>query len=689
MTGEIKLDIKLNDRVSGILKTIQANVDALDKKMTQMEKLSTTFDKASSSGEKFKRTLAGTASVSPFGTLRTQAQGMGTELGKMPGIMARITGGMSAMAAHPAFKTIAAGVMHIVRNTARWSDEAALLQSRLKLAMDQGTSVNAFKNQIMDAANHARVPFEDLATQVQKVGQVAGHAFTNDEMLEFTANFSKLGVVAGATSDEINRSMTQILQGMGKGKADMGDIRSVLSNMPMLTQELSKSLGKTPAQIMAMIPAGELTTKTLKKAFLGMSDSVEAKLAQMPMTFDAMGNIMRNTVSRVRNEWGLLISGMMNSKIAQDIFAGLVRILQRVANAFRALIHFLDGIVKAVDKAYTAFKAKFGGFIAVINQVKRFLKPLVDFLAGQLIGILVAVGIVLVWLGLQALWTGITMFWSFIMAFWPLFLIIAIIALIVGILYYFGGSWEQVFAWIGMVVGWAVALIWNLFAGLWDFILGIADYFVSMWNNIATFFSNVFKNPVAAVQQLFFNVLSSILNFAASVAAFIDKILGTNMAGAVQGVADKMSKKADEIADANGLDKAKKSNLREEYGLDRMSYEDAGKKGSEIGAAIGKGMDEFDIGDLTGNGMKDALEGFDKDKGSKSLNTSLDKDSIDELKAMAEIQYRMNYKHITPQVTIKFGDVRETADVGDISKHIKNIMEKDLEEMYITEGAWA
>ena len=45
----------------------------------------------------------------------------------------------------------------------------------------------------------------------------------------------------------------------------------------------------------------------------------------------------------------------------------------------------------------------------------------------------------------------------------------------------------------------------------------------------------------------------------------------------------------------------------------------------------------------------------------------------------------LNYKHITPNVNIEFGDVRETADINKIKDALTKMMDQELSELYVVE----
>ena len=109
------------------------------------------------------------------------------------------------------------------------------------------------------------------------------------------------------------------------------------------------------------------------------------------------------------------------------------------------------------------------------------------------------------------------------------------------------------------------------------------------------------------------------------------------------------------------------------------------------------------LSDLLGGG-DDKYKGYDYDKLAKGLkdpsgnvpvdvkkNSDKEVDISDEdlkmLKDIATREYMLNYKHITPNVNIKFGDVRETADVNKVKKAISKMMEEELAELYLVEEA--
>lgn len=88
----------------------------------------------------------------------------------------------------------------------------------------------------------------------------------------------------------------------------------------------------------------------------------------------------------------------------------------------------------------------------------------------------------------------------------------------------------------------AGAFIGNTIMGV---VNAVITWFISLWNIIgafANFFGNVFNHPVVAIQNLFLNLFNCILDIVSSAAGLIDKILGSDLSGSVNGFQNKVNK---------------------------------------------------------------------------------------------------------------------------------------------------
>ena len=141
----------------------------------------------------------------------------------------------------------------------------------------------------------------------------------------------------------------------------------------------------------------------------------------------------------------------------------------------------------------------------------------------------------------------------------------------------------------------------------------------------------------------------------------------------------------------------------ESLGLKRFEYGDAWKAGLNTGNNIADSIGNFDPmgeinkllempNDMNQWGPSDMGSFIDgngnvpvdvKKNSDKEVNIS-DED-LQMLKDIATKDYMIRYKQITPNVNIKFGDVKETADVNEVKNAIQRMMEEELAELYVVE----
>lgn len=184
---------------------------------------------------------------------------------------------------------------------------------------------------------------------------------------------------------------------------------------------------------------------------------------------------------------------------------------------------------------------------------------------------------------------------------WILIIIIAIIAAIYAIVAAINKVTGSSISATGVIVGaltTAVAFIWNLFLGILDLVLSVINYMYNGWAAFANFFANIFNDPIASIIHLFGDLADRVLGIVESIAKALDKVFGSNLAGAVQGWRSGLDAKVEAAANKYGNGSyekvAEELNLSSEsLGLSRWSYGDAWNTGYSWGEGI-----ETSIGDM-------------------------------------------------------------------------------------------
>lgn len=228
---------------------------------------------------------------------------------------------------------------------------------------------------------------------------------------------------------------------------------------------------------------------------------------------------------------------------------------------------------------------------------------------------------------------------------WPILLIGAAIGLLIYAMVKFGDVTAEIFAGIGGGIGILIALVYNLVAAVFNAIMYLGDFVVNF----------------------FIDLINGLLG-------------GVNLAiGALNNIP--------------GVDIGMVSEFKrvESTKMDFMGLNDARLKGQDIGRAVGGSLSGF--GDKL-SGLVPGLDGASTDLGSYMTSGALpvtgvkggkvEVDMADEdlkyLRDIAERDYINKFSTATlaPNITVKFGDVHEEADVNKVAGRIQKLLQEEI-----------
>lgn len=634
-----------------------------------------------------------------------------------------------------------------VKKVLDWSDDLSLTQSRLNLINDGTQTTIDLQNKLYQASQRSRGSYTDMANSVSKLGLLAGDAFkNNDEMIAFSEMMNKSFKVSGAGQQEISAATYQLTQAMASGKLQGDEFRSIMENAPMLADAIAKYMGKSKGELRDLAAEGAITSDIIKNALFSAADDINAKYEQMPKTFGDAMNSMKNTAQRYMQPVADKIAEMLNSERFQTILSGILSgirtfagvaliILQGLgwgfdflANHMYITIPLLGAIaavligtyVPAAWAAVTALWAKATAWMAANSQMLLAI-GIIAIVVGVLMALKTPLEIIVVVIGLLvaalAIWHIVQ--WAVNGALyacplvWIIVLVIALIAAIFAFMQWMAKATGLAGSGLGMIAGGVNVVIQffkNLGLEVANIGLGIWEVMKACATNVRVAFSNAIKN----VQSFFYNLLSTALTVVEGICKALNKLpfVDFDYSG-ITSKAKEYANKAKEASDS----KEDYESLTDAFnkGMDTFDtfgegwVADAFTKGAawgdnitnKISSAIGSFNPGNMMDDLLNNPMDQNQFGeFDMSKmmtpnGNVPVdikkNSDKEVDISDEdlkmLKDIATREYMLNYKHVTPNVNISFGDVRETADVGAVKDAIQKMMEDELAELYVVEEA--
>ena len=672
-------------------------------------------------------------------------------VGKIPPKQNEVEGGIDKWTAKilmfnqtiQAVKTLFGGIKKVLD----WSNELSSIQTRLNLINDGTQSTIDLQNKLYQAAQRSRGSYDDMASSVSKLGLLAGEAFkNNDEMIAFSEMMNKSFKVSGAGQQEISAATYQLTQAMASGKLQGDEFRSIMENAPMLADAIAKYMGKSKGELRKLAAEGAITSDIIKNALFSAADDINAEYEQMPKTFTDAMNSIKNTTQRYMQPVADKIAEMLNSVRFQNILSGILSGIRTfagvalitlqglgwgfefLANHMYVTIPLLGAIgavllgtfVPAAWASVTVLWAKATAWMAANAQMLLTI-GIIAIVVGVLMALKTPLEIIVVVIGLLvaalAIWHIVQ--WAVNRALyacplvWIITLVIALIAAIFAFMQWMAKATGLAGSGLGMIAG-GVNVVIQFFKNLG---LEVANIGVGIWEVMKACASNIriaFSNAIKNVQSFFYSLLSTALTVVEGICKALNKLpfVEFDYSG-ITSKAKEYANKAKEAANS----KENYESLTDAFNKGMNTFDtfgegwiaDAFTKGAawgdnitnKISSAIGSFNPGNMMDDLLNNPMDQSQFGdFDMSKmmtpngnvpvdikknSDKEVNIS-DED-LKMLKDIATREYMLNYKHITPNVNISFGDVRETADVNAVKDAIQKMMEDELAELYVVEEA--
>lgn len=518
-------------------------------------------------------------------------------------------------------------VFNTVSNIANKMDEINARSARADMVGGLfGASGDDIESMVQQAAEASRGNYGAMMNTVGKMGIMAKEAFANPkELVAFNEQLQKTFVIAGTGSAQIDSAMLQLTQAMASGVLRGEEFNAVFEAAPNIIQRIAEYTGKSTGEMRKMAEEGQLTADVVKYAMLQAAEETNEAFNAMPMSFQAVTNMIQTDVD-----------------------------------------NFLQPMAE-----------KMSGFWSFIVDNWGVVRPI-------LIGIGVALGALAIGLGIAtvAQWALNSAMLANPMT-WVIVAIVALIAIITVLVLWIIDLWKT-----NLDFKYGVIKIWNDILNFFDQVpiffqavgYGIADAFsyakvkvLEIMEAMGNGVIGIINKLIAALNKIPGVSISPLneLSFAASAAAEeeakrqsrANSLKSSKEAAAAKAAARESEMVANRASDeANIAAKKAAAEAEKSQGTKVPAYEDIAKNGVEV-----KGGKLDSVG-----AIKDDI--------------SINEEDLKLLKDIAVAGFTQNYTTMRPEMTVNISDVKETADVGEIMNAIEDMVEEAYASVLVGEG---
>lgn len=530
-----------------------------------------------------------------------------------------------------------------------WSDQITGATSRLNIMNDGLQTTKELQDMIFQSAMRARGSYIDTMGFVAKLGTLAGNAFgSSEEVIMFAELINKQMALSGTSAWEGAAAMLQLTQAMSSGVLRGEELNSILEQTPMIAQTIADYLGVSVGEMRNMAAEGLITADVVKNAMFAAQDDINAQFEKMPYTWGQVFTLAQNIAIRALNPLLLAISFLANN------------------------IQIIGPAVLAVGAAFAVFQiaAHWTTIATVATTAYHAVVTFLSIAFGMLTGNTAAASAAMFVFNSAMLANPIT---------WVVMLIMVLIgALYVGVAAFNKFSDSSVSA-TGIIMGALSVLVGFIYNNT------IAPI-INIFTMASNFISNVFKNPVAAVQVLFYDMALNVLGYIRSLANGIENLINlipgveVHFTGAINKIYGSLTAGRNKVISESGYT---------EY-FNAPSYKDltaSFNTGYSMGKGVEKGVINFFTGGsgsipVTGEGVDGtgmAGDISDISKGVSSINkaVNMSEEDIASLVDIAERRYvnNINLTSQTPVITINGQNTGNTAaDRQNLADTIRDIL---------------
>ena len=192
------------------------------------------------------------------------------------------------------------GVTLGVRELVRLVDTFTNLTNRLRIVTSSTAQLTAVTERLFQVAERTRSSFESTTELFARTAlAVRDLGVSQAETLQFTESLNQAVILSGASAQEANAGIIQLSQGLASGTLRGDELRSVLEQLPAVSDVIAQSLGVTRGQLRELGQQGRITARVILDAFREARDELAQRFATTVPTLGQAFTVLGNSLTRI------------------------------------------------------------------------------------------------------------------------------------------------------------------------------------------------------------------------------------------------------------------------------------------------------------------------------------------------------------------------------------------------------
>lgn len=315
-----------------------------------------------------------------------------TGLRKAEGVVKRTNDKMARSFRRLGAIILAVFTIDMVRRTLLIADNMKLLDARIKNLTKDFKEFVKVQQELLRISNRTGVAMTGVVSAFQRfslVKEIIGAG--QKEMVRFTETITKLGILSGATAQEVQATSVQIGQAIANNfKSGAQEINSINEQMPQVARAVEKSLGLIAGSFKKEFAEGGRSGKEFFDAIIKASAEADERFKVFPLTIERAMNALRNNtdqaIKRLNNAAGVtgfIADGIQNA--ADFMRNDFDRAAFDVIESFRVALDIMSRIGDQIRILTGLTRDDFANAWATITDAVQRLNEAYVALPGQAI----------------------------------------------------------------------------------------------------------------------------------------------------------------------------------------------------------------------------------------------------------------------------------------------------------------